>query len=107
MDVPENVEPWKGSEDRLQKIGAAFPALCTSAVVKDGERRAVRDEDVQTIWNLCPMPLAVFRPRQPNAPPYSGVTGDPQILMPSISTPESMRRVALVITPRSLGSSSR
>ena len=33
MDMPENVDPWYGSEDRFQKLRAAFPALCTSAVV--------------------------------------------------------------------------
>ena len=43
----------------------------------------------------------------PNAPPYEGVTGEPQILRPSISIPESIRRVAFVITLRSFGSSSR
>src|ERR1039458_7969155 len=63
MYVTEHVDPWKGPEDRLQKLGAAFPALFASAMVKDGEGRSVRNQDVQTIWNLRPKPLAVFRLR--------------------------------------------
>ena len=43
----------------------------------------------------------------PKAPPYSGVTGEPQILTPLISINSSMRMVALEINLRREGSASR
>ena len=61
MYVTENVESWQGTEDRLQKLWAAFPALLASAMVQDGKRRTVRNQDVQALGNPRPVALPVFR----------------------------------------------
>ena len=60
VDVPEDMEPRPDSEDRFKKIRTAFPALFASAMVKDGEGRTVRNQDVGIFWNLCPVLFPVF-----------------------------------------------
>ena len=57
MDMPEHMEPRPRLENCLPQLGTALAALRAWTVVKDAERRAVGDEDVQAFRNPRPVLL--------------------------------------------------